>query len=472
MRLERETSIAFIVLAVASLWTGAFFGVIGSWQHVVPGFIDLVPFVKSRPLHVSPVVAWIFMAAIGGVYYYLPRIVGAPLHSPLLARLHLFTFIGTGVLIIGSYFMGRFGGREYWEFPPVLGIPIALSWCLLMYNFFRTAARKKGPWPAYLWMWSTGIVFFLFTYLESNLWLFNWGGENVVRDLTIQWKAYGALTGSWNMLVYGSAMVVMERITGNTSIARSRLSYLLFSLGFTNLLFGWAHHIYPVPSALWLRILAYAISMTEWIILARIIYLWRGTVTDAQRNANSLPYRFLFASEVWVFINLGLALLMSIPAINLFTHGTQITVAHAMGTTIGINTMILFASVTFIAGEVRREALTVIKKSTTTTGFWFVNISLLIFFLCLIGAGMVKGWYTVMSDLPFQQIMLKARPFLIGFAIAGLGLFTGITMLALRVFRLFLFKDGTPFRVVSIGNEVPVLPVDPQVVPVPSPENN
>jgi hypothetical protein len=46
------------------------------------------------------------------------------------------------------------------------------------------------------------------------------------------------------MLVYGTAMVVMERSTGNMAIARSKTAYLLFGLGFTNLLFGWAHHIW------------------------------------------------------------------------------------------------------------------------------------------------------------------------------------------------------------------------------------
>jgi nitric oxide reductase subunit B len=465
MNSDRGAAAGFIVLAVASLWAGALFGVIGSWQHVIPGVIDLVPFVKSRPLHVSLVVAWIFMAAIGGIYYHLPRLVGAPLHSSLLAKLHLLLFVGTGLAIIGSYFMGRFGGREYWEFPPVLGMPIVLSWLLFMYNFFRTVARKKGPWPAYLWMWSTGLVFFLFTYLESNLWLFNWGGANVVRDLTIQWKAYGALTGSWNMLVYGTAMVLVERITRNTGVARSRLAYLLFALGFTNLLFGWAHHIYPVPSAPWLRILAYAVSMTEWLILARIIRQWRGTVDAAQRNAYSLPYRFLYASEVWVFINLALALLISIPAINLFSHGTHITVAHAMGSTIGINTMILFASVTYIAGEMRREALTVVKGGWTMGGFAVFNGALLLFFLCLIGAGMVKGWYTVMSDLPFQAIMQKVRPFLLGFAVAGVGLFGGISMLALRVFRLFLWKGTSPFTVRKIAAGAAVMPAGPHGVP-------
>ena len=55
-------------------------------------------------------------------------------------------------------------------------------------------------------------MFLLFTFSEAYLWLFPYFRNNIVLDMTIQWKAYGALTGSWNMLVYGTAIFVMERI--------------------------------------------------------------------------------------------------------------------------------------------------------------------------------------------------------------------------------------------------------------------
>lgn len=420
----------FLVAALLALWCGALFGVIGSWQHVVPGIVDAIPFVKSRPLHVSLVVAWIFMGAVGGIYHYLPRITATPLHAPRLAWWHLALFIGTGLLIIASYLMGRFGGREYWEFPPVLAIPVAVGWLLLVYGFFRTTARHQGPWPAYLWMWATGIVFFLLTYAEAHLYLLPAFSGNMVRDLTLQWKAYGALTGSWNMLVYGTGMVVMERISGDAGPARSRTAFLLFALGFANLLFGWAHHIYPVPAASWLRILAYAISMTEWILLVRLIRQWRTTLGAGRRERHSLPHRFLFASEVWVILNLTLALLISIPAINLFTHGTHITVAHAMGSTIGINTTILFASVFLISGAHMGRIARI--------GFRVFNGSLLLFWLCLLAAGAVKGWLTVTTDMAFQPIMQQAWPFIAGFAVAGIGLFVGLTLLVRHAIRALL----------------------------------
>jgi nitric oxide reductase subunit B len=39
-----------------------------------------------------------------------------------------------------------------------------------------------------------------------------------------------------------------------------------------------------------------------------------------------------------------LAIIISLPALNLITPGTHVTVGHAMGTTIGINGMILLNS--------------------------------------------------------------------------------------------------------------------------------
>lgn len=202
--------------------------------------------------------------------------------------------------------------------------------------------QGRGPWPAYLWMWATGVVFFLLTFLEAYSWLWPRDDANVVRDLTVQWKAYGALTGSWNMLVYGLALVVMERISGDTEYARSRTAFLLYALGFTNLLFGWAHHIYPVPSAPWLRYLAYGVSMTEWILAGA----HDQTLAPYPGRCAAPPAR---PRGPFPICERGLGLPQSgispadfsIPAINLFTHGTHITVAHAMGSTIGINTMIL-----------------------------------------------------------------------------------------------------------------------------------
>ncbi len=426
--MKKEIGVVFIFLSITALLAGSFFGCISAFQFVFPGFFDLLPFFKNRPIHVSFTVSWIFLSAIGGIYYYLPKYCGLPLFSRKMAVVHIWMFIITGFLIISSYLFGKFGGREYWEFPPILAIPIFVSWVIFTFNFFKTVLKKVGQWPVYMWMWSTGVCFFLMTFTESYLWVLPHFRNNIILELTVQWKAGGSLVGSWNMLVYGTALFVMERIKGDQSLSRSNLAFWMYLLGLTNLMFGWAHHIYNVPTAPWIRYLSYVISMSELLILSKIIWNWRKSLEQAKKDFYFLPFRFLVASDIWIFLNIVLAILISIPAVNAYTHGTHITVAHSMGSAIGINTMILLASVLFIITDVTKFEFAGTQKTIIRIGFWLTNISLLVFLTFLVIAGAEKGKLIVENKLVFQEIMQQIDPYLVSFAWSGLFIFIGLLM--------------------------------------------
>ncbi|MDA0705558.1 MAG: cbb3-type cytochrome c oxidase subunit I [Proteobacteria bacterium] len=423
----------FMRLGMLALAVGMLFGVIGGFQFLFPEFLRELLFTKTRPLHVSLVVSWIFLIAIGGIYFYLPRHCHYKLWSERLANTHFWVFVVTGAAILACYLSGKFGGREYFEFPPILSIPIFLTWILFGINYFMTVRQEKEPWPVYYWMWGTGILFFFITYTEAHLWLIPYFRETMVREIIVQWKSYGALTGSWNMLVYGTALYLATRISGNAEYARSKMAFGLYFLGLFNLMFGWAHHAYPVPSATWIRTFAYFVSMTELFIFGKIIWDWRASLEDWQKNRYCNAYRFLFAADIWVFVNLGLALIISVPALNLITHGTHITVAHAMGSTIGINSMILLASIFFVIREELPTELHAKYSSQVQSGFWIVNISLAVFFTALVLAGIGKGLSTAAS---FQEMMFSIRPFLIVFTLSGVTLMLGIWIVLWHAYRL------------------------------------
>ncbi|MCH7826841.1 MAG: hypothetical protein IIC75_02530, partial [Bacteroidetes bacterium] len=82
------------------------------------------------------------------------------------------------------------------------------------------------------------------------------------------------------MLIYGTAIYLMSRMD-EKSDPYSKTAMLLFFLGFTNLILGWAHHIYQLPSGVWIRYLAYLISMTELIVLAQLIWTWMQNIRAA-----------------------------------------------------------------------------------------------------------------------------------------------------------------------------------------------
>lgn len=432
--LNGETvGLRFMRLGILALAVGVLFGVIGGFQFLFPEFLRELLFTKTRPLHVSLVISWIFLAAIGGIYFYLPRQCNLKLASYRAANAHFWIFVATGLVILGCYLAGKFGGREYFEYPAVLSIPIFASWVMFGTNYFMTVRKSREPWPVYYWMWGTGIIFFFITFCEAYLWLIPYFRESMVREIIVQWKSYGALTGSWNMLVYGTAIYVATRIGGDPATARSRLAYGLFFLGLFNLMFGWAHHTYLVPSIPWIRTFAYAVSMTELFVLGKILWDWRKTLEAYQINRHCNAYRFLFAADIWIFINLVLALIISVPALNLITHGTHVTVAHAMGSTIGINTMILLASVFYVIREELPQHVHAGCTRQVGIGYWTANLSLGVFFTALVLAGLGKGLSTAGS---FQEMMLDIRPFMMLFAVSGVTLMIGIWIILWHAFRL------------------------------------
>lgn len=423
--MKNKFFLCFIILGLLSLITGIFFGLLAGFQYVLPSFLkELLPFSHLRPLHTSCVIAWIILSATGGVYFYISK--ASKLFSTTLLLLHLTIFSIVGILILFFYFNGIFGGKEYLEFPPFLIIPIIFGWILFGINYFKTLFGKIKNWPVYYWMWGTGIIFMIYHLTEAYLWIFQDFKTDYIKSLAIQWKAGGSFVGSWNMLVYGTAIYLMSKIKQDDTIGRNPKSFFFYFLGLTNLMFGWAHHIYIVPTEGWIRYSAYAISMTEWIILFHMIYEWKKSMPKSLIQENLLSYKFLIMVDVWVFLNIILALLISIPSINYFTHGTHITVAHSMGTTICINTSILLASVIYILNNFEVTPDLGLKY----LGFKILNSCLIIFWLSLLIAGIYKSYYIYYLKIDTISVIHQNLKWVyISFLISGLGIFTGILLI-------------------------------------------
>ncbi len=432
---KRDYPVIFIKAGLIFLLSTLLFGLLGAIEYAVPGFWRVIfSFAKIRPLHVSSSIFWILTCAIGGILYYLKEDIGGRLKFEGLIKVIFYILALTFSAILISFIFGIFGGREYWEFNPVFSIPISVGWIIFIIVFVANMKTLKNQ-PVYLWMWFTGAIFFLLTYLESNSWLLPQVRNNLVKDMTIQWKSYGSLVGAWNQLIYGTSIYLMDKILGNKKYSFSNIAFGLYFLGVFNLMFNWGHHVYTLPTANYVRYIGYAVSMTEWILFIRIIINWKKDLTTAQKHFHYFPYRFLLASEIWVFLNLTAALFMSIPAFNIYTHGTHFTVAHSMGTTIGINTMILLAAC-FVFFSNACHSYNKSTKILNTT-FWILQFSLFTFWLSLKLAGIKKGiWQNSSTQSNYHQLMQSLEPYFIVFVIAGV-----ILLITLSIFGVTILYN-------------------------------
>lgn len=425
----------YIIVSLLSLGLCILAGILGGFQYIMPDFLkEILPFTALRPLHTLFALAWIFMASIGGIFWYMQKYEHYKENSSGIMKWQFWVFTLTGIIIAFCYVLRKFEGKEYLEFPHVFYIPILTGWILFGIYYFRSMLSSFRKWPVYYWMWGTGILMMVFHFTEAHLWILSYFREDYIQNLTMQWKAGGAYVGAWNMLVYGSSMYVMEKTSGDNRSSHTPIAFSLFFLGLVNVMFNWGHHLYPVPNAEWIRYFAYLVSMTEWIILLRIIYLWKKNLPQEKKKAYNISYKMMMLSDLWIFLNLIVALLISIPAINFFTHGTHITVAHSMGTIIGINTTILLSSIAYLLNGVRNFSERMEKQMKR--GIRIFHISFIGFWLVLIFMGIERSRWIYFSENvlfgAFQDSMHIAH---ILFTILGIGIFVGLYILIYQLIQ-------------------------------------
>lgn len=432
----------FLITALLSLLLGLLFGLWASLQYVWPGLGKSVfAFTCLRPLHTLWVVSWILLSAIGGVYHYLNQNNPASTIDKKLMLTHYVGLVLIGLSIALCYLNGQFAGKEYLEFPSVFFLPILLSWMLFGFYFWKKTRGSFKTQPVYLWMWATGIVFMIYHFAEAHLWLLPYFKGHFIQNMALQWKSGGSYVGAWNMLVYGTSLYIVSLVSGNKQAAHSPKAFFFYFLGLTNLMFGWAHHVYLLPTAPWMRYFAYAISMTEWVVLVSILKDARKETQKQAQHLYSITEQLINLSGFWVLLNIVLALLISIPAINLFTHGTHTTVAHSMGTTIGINTLILLAAISYRCES--GSKFSVSSQKILRIGLSIFKPFFFIFWCCLLFMGMRKTFWqwgdNKVTFGVFQQSMWVVHVIFV-----GIGLMTalGLAFLAVGLLKSLLQKSA------------------------------
>ncbi len=427
---KNKYSVYLVKTGLILLISTLLFGLAGAIEYAFPGFWrNIFSFEKIRPLHVSSAVFWILTGATGSVLYYLQEHNNEELKFKNGVKFLFYIFALTMAAILISYCFGVFGGREYWEFHPYFAIPLTIGWILFIVLYLSNFKTLKNQ-PVYIWMWFTGALFFLFTYLESNLWIIPYFRDNLIKDTTIQWKSYGSLVGSWNLLVYGTSIYLMDKISGNKKYSYSNMAFGLYFLGLFNLMFNWGHHIYTLPTQPYVKHIAYIVSMTELFIFGRIIYLWKSSLDTAKKFAHYNSYQFFLASDIWVFLTLGLAIIMSIPALNIYMHGTHVIVAHTMGATIGINTMLLLAFAIDITGTGHKN-IKLFRQVCLIS-----NIALFFFWISLIIAGFIKAyWQFNEPNVAYGAMIGRLKPWFHLFLLTGTLVVIGLTIIAVYLIR-------------------------------------
>lgn len=412
----------FLRFSLVLLLSTLFFGVLSSWAFLFPEvYNNILPFHQLRPIHVSAALFWIITGTASCVFCYKNELWQYSRAEEGLGHFFMVLWMATIVIAFINYSFDNYGGGTYWELPPYLNLPLLAGWMCFIFAYFKPVTRGM---PVYAWMWGTGILFFLITFLERKLGQIIWLREGVLNEFNVQWKATGLMIGAWNQMLYGICFFLLEKISRNTGTAKSRKAFLFYFLGLFNLVFSLGYHIYDAGGTAWIRYIIYIGNMAEWLFLIGVLRNFRAGISERMKLKYAVSYRFIISAEFWVVVNLLLALLMSVPAINYYINSTHVTVALVMGSTIGINSLILLACISYM---LRVDEQSVVLQKTVRAAIRLNNISLFFFLTALITAGVLTDFLSdVQPGSGFSIIWKPAFPFLLFFAVAGFGILAAL----------------------------------------------
>lgn len=393
-----KTSGVQVRMALACILVAVAGGALGA-LHYVPSISTAlnnigITLPQMRPIHTTFASLWIYGGSIAIVYHFLCSSHGGLTAGDLTRfRIHTVCWIAAGVGILVSLFMGVSSGREYLGFHPAFSVLLLLGWLAFAWNLLRRLRHGFWNQPIYVWFWTVGSLFFIYTFVEGHSYLIPSVFESPIRDLQVQWKSCGTLVGSFNFMMYGALTYVGERLSGCKKYAQSPVAFWLFGVGCLNSFTNYVHHTYHLPQTHIVKWVAFLVSMAEVIILLKLMLDVCKMMANKKGSALFCGRgTWLSTAKWWTVAMLTSSIVISVPTFNTLVHGTQLVMGHAMGTTVGIDTLVLLGTASWLVVELRGSAvLPRIDAKITKTSIYLISGALAVLVIWLSAAGWAHG---------------------------------------------------------------------------------
>ncbi len=374
--------------------------------------IDLsgvLPLVVSRSWHLSLALFWISACWIGISIFLVPMIgretAGLVRWTNVLFWAIVVLVAGT---VAGSYAgpMGLLGGHwsmlghQGWEFVEFgrlfqgLLLAVLVTWAAILYAGCRPAFRKGRPWALPNWLvYSTVCISLLLlsgfvstprtNFVIADLW--RWA----VIHMWVE-----AFFEVFTTIVVGWLMVRMG-LVGQASV--TRVVYLATLLFLGSGLLGISHNFYwnakPVATMALGSVFS-TLQVVPLILLTleawRFNRMRRERTTPAGAFGQSEVFLFLVAVNFWNFFGAGvLGLIINLPIVNYYEHGTYLTVNHGHAALFGVYGNLSIAALLFCCKLLMEPGAW--NGRWVRIAFWSLNIGLLLMVVMdLLPAGLVQ----------------------------------------------------------------------------------
>ncbi|HBV86819.1 MAG TPA: cytochrome C and quinol oxidase polypeptide I [Desulfosporosinus sp.] len=424
---RRYCSSAIILFALQSVVAS-----MGALDLVIPDFPSLIPFEYGRAIHLALAVLWPLIGTMGMVYFFITAELNREIYSPRLVRWQYWMVMFFCSSILGTLALRIGYGREYLEGLPIFYVGISLTLALASYNLIRTLLMdKKNITPAAATM-TVGVIFLLLLLLPNTITFSN----PITDEATKFWVVH-----LWEEMAFEltSAGFIATYYIVSGLAPRKQIEkwlYLEATLAVIGGLYGTGHHYYWIGfPAFWL-VLGSLVSLVEVIPVGMLVHMtYRGLKSTKIRSNREKLTLWLLLSSVFHHITGAslLGLFITVPWINLYTHGTYITSGHAHLALFGSLGFAVLAGCYFVLSQGSEPNLKGYRGGVLAV--ILLNCGLITMGSALLIAGSIQTYLWRIIGMDFMEVHSILKPYLIIRVLGGAMFALGDLLLSWHIYK-------------------------------------
>jgi len=422
--------ISALLLFVIQILVGLYLAF--SYTFTVPqSVVDIFPFSTARAIHTNLLVLWILLGFMGGTYFIVPEETRSEIFSAKAAYIQLIALLTTGVVAVIGFLFGWTQGRPLLEIPRPLDVVFVAGTLIFLGNVGATMVRARN-WTVIQGSLFGGIFFLALLYLFGIPFYQN----EVIDWFYWWWVIHLWVEGAWELVAGAILAFVLMKLTGVDREVVEKWLYVEMGLFLFTGIAGTGHHYYWIGAPhYWLWVGGIFSALEPVPIILMVIDTMHHVKKRKVEISNPLTLTYAVGCAVFHLIGAGVwGFAHTLPQINYYTHGSQVTVSHGhlafFGAYVLLNLTVFYFAIPQIKG-IHRYIPTRGRR-----GFWTMNIAMMLMGLTFGVAGVLQTYLERILGLGYMTAQSYMRLWM-GITFV-LGLFFLVGVITIAVDLLFL----------------------------------
>ncbi len=416
----------FVLQVVLGLWLAFNYSF-----TVSQGIVDKFSFATARAMHTNLLVLWMLLGFMGGTYYIVPEETKSEIYSPALAWFQLIALVVTGVAALVGFFFGWTQGRPLLEIPRPLDIVVVIGALVFLFNIAMTMIKARR-WTAIQGTLLGGLVFLALLYLFGIPFYKN----EVIDWYYWWWVIHLWVEGAWELVTAAIFAFVLMKLTGVDRQVVEKWLYVEIGLFLFTGIVGTGHHYYWIGAPkYWLWFGGIFSALEPLPILLMLIDTMNHVKERKLEIKNRLTWTIAIGCAVMHMIGAGVwGFMHTLPQINYYTHGSQVTVSHGhlafFGAYALLNIMVFYYAMPKLKG------IDVYDASRGRIGFWTMSSAMMLMGLTFGIAGVLQSYLERMLGMGYMTAQSYMQLWMRVTMVLGVVFLAGLLIMVTDLFTL------------------------------------